>query len=261
MCTVSESSQSDPQDATSNIDRRRFVRLCASALALAGISPQLLAQESDATLRRYQRVRLVDADGKTLRATDLRAGENYVFHYPYVSTPCFLLNLGEAAPGGAQLSTSDGHAYTWQGGVGPQRSVVAFSAICAHRMTYPAHSVSFINYRPKTVTFLDKHDAPEERSHVIYCCSEKSVYDATQGARVLGGPAPQPLAAIVLEYEDKDGGLFASGTYGGALFQRFFDKFGFHLSLEYLNKDIRQEVSQTAAVVPLSQYSATQVLC
>lgn len=244
----------------SRITRRGFVRLCSSALALIG-ARRALALPADSTERKYQRVRLVDADGHALRAAGLEVGRNYIFHYPYISTPCFLLNLGEPAKGGTTLQTKDGQRYIWQGGVGPARAIVAFSAICSHRMTYPAHAVSFINYRSHAVSFLDRQLHPERRDHVIYCCSEKSVYDATAGARVLGGPAPQPLAAILLDYESADDALYARGTYGGAIFQQFFDKFAFHLSLEYLDQDIHRETTHAAPVVPLDQYSRTQVLC
>lgn len=244
----------------SRISRRAFVRLCTAAAALIGTRGALALPE-DSTEREYHRVRLVDADGHPLRTADIEVGRNYIFHYPYISTPCFLLNLGETVKGGMRLETKSGQHYTWQGGVGPKRTIVGFSAICAHRMTYPAHAVSFINYRPNSVSFLDKQDNRERRDHVIYCCSERSVYDATAGARVLGGPAPQPLAAILLDYESADDALYARGTYGGTLFQHFFDKFGFHLSLEYVDQNIRREVTRTATVVPLDQYSRTQVLC
>jgi len=212
----------------SRINRRGFVRLCASVAALVG-ARGALALPDDATARDYHRVRLVDGDGHALRASDLEAGRNYIFHYPYISTPCFLLNLGETVRGGNTLETQAGQRYQWRGGIGPAYSIVAFSAICSHRMTYPAHAVSFINYRPKSVAFRDENEKEEHRGRVIYCCSEKSVYDATAGARVLGGPAPQPLAAILLDYDADDDALYARGTYGGTLFNRFFDKFGFHL--------------------------------
>jgi Rieske Fe-S protein len=240
--------------------RRGFVRLCTSALALLGASPALLAQPN-ATLRRYHRVRLVDARDRPIVAEHLAVGENYLFYYPYISTPCFLINLGRPAASGAALQTEDGRDYRWQGGVGPQRSVVAFSAICAHKMSHPARQVSFINYRHQTVAFKDSSEQRAERPRVIYCCSEKSVYDPANGARVLGGPAKQPLAAIVLEQDPADGALYASGTYGGEMFDKFFREFGFRLALEHRTSNIRTLVSDTTTVIPLSEYCQNQVLC
>ncbi|HEY6235384.1 MAG TPA: hypothetical protein VIW69_09815, partial [Candidatus Elarobacter sp.] len=104
--------------------RRGFVRLCVSAAALVGASPALLAQ-NDVPLHRYQRVKLIDDRDRPVAAASLKVGESYLFYYPYISTPCFLLNLGRATRG-ASLQTEDGRRYRWDGGVGPRRSVVAF---------------------------------------------------------------------------------------------------------------------------------------
>lgn len=238
--------------------RRRFVKLCASLVALAGAGPTLLAG-AEGVARRYQRVRLVDAEGRPITPASLKVGENYLFHYPYVSTPCFLLDLGKPTRHKASLTTEDGERYEWSGGIGPKRSVVAFSAICAHKMSHPAREVSFINYRHEPVRYTDGKQS-SRRPQVIYCCSEKSVYDPLDGARVLSGPAKQPLAAILLE-QGQDGGLQAIGTYGGEMFDRFFREFGFRLALEHQTSDIRAEARDTATVVPLADYCHTQVLC
>lgn len=243
----------------SGITRRGFVRLCASAIALISAIPSVLAQP-DARLRRYQRVRLVDGNDRPLTAHSLAVGENYLFHYPFVATPCFLINLGRTAIP-TELKTEDGHFYQWQGGVGPQRSIVAFSAICAHKMSHPARQISFINYRHESVRFLDSTEHSVQRAQVIYCCSEKSVYDPAQGARVLGGPAKQPLAAIVLEEDKTDGALYAVGTFGGEMFDRFFREFGFRLALEYQTSKIHAPVSGSAQVVRLADYSEQQMRC
>ncbi len=238
--------------------RRGFVRLCASALTLISALPSALAQPG-ARLRRYERVRLVDVNDRPVTSESLAVGENYLFHYPFLATPCFLLNLGRAALP-TQLKTEDGQSYPWQGGVGPDRSVVAFSAICAHKMSHPARMVSFINYRHERVRYQDSGERPAEQAQVIYCCSEKSVYDPAQGARVLGGPAKQPLAAIVLE-EGGDGALHAVGTFGGEMFDRFFREFGMRLALEHGTSKIRTPVAGTAQVMRLADYSGQLMRC
>lgn len=243
------------------VKRRNFVRLCASALAAVTASPRLLAQSAEGTLHRYQRVRLVDHDGRTITPKDLRVGVNYVFPYPYVCTPCFLLNVGQPLPGGIQLQTKSGQSYRWRGGVGPGRAIVAFSAICAHRMTHPSPTVSFINYRHKPTRFVDSDHEMAERTDIIYCCSERSVYDVTEGARVLGGPAPQPLAAVLLDYEPAENAFYAGGTYGGDMFEPFFAKFSMRLELEYATMDIKRQVSHTAKVQTLADFTKNQVLC
>lgn len=128
-------------------------------------------------------------------------------------------------------------------------------------MSHPAREVSFINYRHAPARFKDKAERPVQRAQVIYCCSEKSVYDPAQGARVLGGPAKQPLAAILLEQDPTDGTLYAAGADGGAMFDRFFREFGFRLALEYRTRDIRALARATATVVLLADYCRNQVLC
>jgi Rieske Fe-S protein len=244
--------------ATSKITRRRFVHLCASAAALVSTHPGVLAQ-SEMSVRRYQRTRLVDDRERPITAARLAIGESYVFHYPYRATPCFLLNLGRPTAG-AWLRTEDGQRYRWDGGVGPQRTVVAFSAICAHKMSHPAKEVSFINYRHEPVVFQGADKQSAERAQVIYCCSEKSVYDPLDGARVLGGPAKQPLAAILLE-QDERGALYAIGTTGGELFERFFREFAPRLTLELRSADVRQRVGAAATVFALADYCRNQILC
>ncbi|MDH3377910.1 MAG: hypothetical protein OEQ39_13260 [Gammaproteobacteria bacterium] len=240
--------------------RRRFIRTCVSAAAAVSASPGLLAQQG-ATMKPYDPVTLADANGRPLRVDQLAAGECYVFFYPYVTTPCFLMNLGKPTDSDVTLRTERGNSYRWQGGVGPERSIVAFSAICAHKMTYPSESVSFINYRHNAVRFVNSKKEQSERSQVIYCCSERSVYDPAKGAQVLGGPAPQPLAAIHLEYDTDAGSLQALGTYGGELFDQFINAFEFRLALDFRITNISQRVTGATTVIPSAEYSEIQILC
>jgi len=180
------------------MDRRGFVKLCASTAAGVGASPSVLAHASKAPLKLYERVKLVDHRGHALNPDFLNKGEYYVFNYPYITTPCFLLNLGREIIQTQELHTEAGEDYLWPGGVGRRRSIVSFSAICAHKMSHPAKAVSFINYRPETVNFRNSHQQLVHRNGVIFCCSEKSVYDPARGAEVLGGPAKQPLCTILI---------------------------------------------------------------
>ena len=242
------------------LDRRSFLKLCAGAGLVVATDPRRLARASG-ELTRSDPARLVDSTGAPVRCGDLAVGESYVFHYPFVSTPCFLLNLGKPAEPGAELTTGDGRRYRWQGGVGPDRSIVAFSAICAHKMSYPTKTVSFINYRHETTAYTDRELRPAKRGQVIYCCSEGSVYDPASGCQVLGGPAPQPLAAIALSYEPDGDCLVATGVYGADMFETFFEKFGFQLELQHGNHDIRQPVGTTTEVLPLDRFSANTSVC
>lgn len=238
--------------------RRDFVKLCVGAMAAGA---QSVSFAKHARPRSYRRSLLVDDRDQPLRVRDIVVGENYVFHYPYISTPCFLLNVDEPVVGTRALFTQDGQEYEWRGGAGPDQSIVAFSAICAHKMTHPAKSVSFINYRHERVKFQNHQETDQEGSKVIFCCSERSVYDVRDGARVLGGPAKQPLAAIMLEYDPETDALFAVGTYGGEMFDQFFAKFTTRLQLEYRTTDIQRQVGEQTQVLPLDEYCKTRILC
>ncbi len=241
--------------------RRGFVKLCAAAVAGISASAELMANNLEQH-RKYGRVALIDpVSGEPMRAAALDVGETYVFHYPYISTPCFLIDLGRSVRSKSHLKTEDGKAYRWQGGSGPQHSVVAFSAICAHKMTHPAPSVSFINYRHGETRFRNSQDEIEQRSGVIYCCSEKSVYDPAHGGRVLGGPAPQPLAAIELDYDSDRDMFFATATIGGEMFDKFFRNFQDRLVLQYGRMDIDSRLEGSTELVRLSDYSANTVSC
>lgn len=243
------------------MQRRGFVKMCATAVAGVTASPQLLGEGAE-QYHRYARSALVDPHtSEPVSAASLEVGETYLFHYPYISTPCFLIDLGKTVPGNSNLKTSEGRHYRWQGGVGARRSIVAFSAICAHKMTHPAKSVSFINYRHEPVRFRNSDDRIEERSGVIYCCSESSVYDPASGCRVLGGPAPQPLAAIELEHDPATDALYATGTIGGEMFASYFRKFHDRLVLEHGRTDIDSALADTTVLMRLSEFTANEISC
>lgn len=237
--------------------RRNFLKICGSMLAAAATGT---ANVSAAPVSRHARVKLM-RDGRQLRADDLQVGRTYIFNYPYVTTPCMLVNLGKRLDAPVELQTEAGQRYVWRGGIGPDRSIVSYSAICAHRMTYTAKSVSFINYRHSAVVYFDEHRQKQERSQIIYCCSERSVYDPAKGAQVIGGPAPQPLAAISLDYEESDGTLHANGTTGGELFEQFLEKFEFRLQLDFRMTDISAPVVNQAEVLSIEEYSDTIIYC
>jgi Rieske Fe-S protein len=239
------------------MQRREFVRACALAGAAAASVPELigraLAQEG-ATPRLYGRVRLVDADGQPLRSNAIPVGRNLIFHYPFAGTPCFLLNLGKPTRRGAVLRTTDARTYEWRGGTGANGGVVAYSAICAHKLTYPTPEISFISYR------ADK--TPGNRhAQVIHCCSEHSQYDPADGGRVLAGPAPQPLAAILLDYDRGADELYAVGTVGGEMFADFFAKYEMRLALQHGGDRAKAAVQGSAVVKALEAYCKQQVKC
>ncbi|MGE4241456.1 (2Fe-2S)-binding protein [Ramlibacter sp.] len=233
------------------MDRRSFMGSCtAGAACLSASSFQAIA--ANAQPRAYSRVLLVDERGDPLRASKLRVQANYVFHYPFEATPVFLLDLGKTASPHS-LSTKDRSAYSWPGGVGRMKSVVAYSAICAHQLVYPTKDVSFISFR-KTRAQRGVQD------ELIHCCADHSQYDPARGAEVLSGPAPQPLAAVLLEHDAKADTLTAWGTLGGEMFDEFFRRYAAKLSLD-VGPQANRAVSQKAVVRELEKFCRNSVQC
>ncbi|MXZ81333.1 MAG: hypothetical protein F4Z15_08255 [Gammaproteobacteria bacterium] len=240
---------------TVRLGRRSFFKVCMSTLSLIGASPYLLAQ-NDSASRSYNRVRLVTEEGQAVTSERLKKAGCLIFNYPYVTTPCFLIDLGRAVNPPA--------ASSWPGGSGKDRSVVCYSAICAHKQTYPARSVSFINFRPEEISYRDHDNNVKKQSALIYCCSESSVYDPARGARVMGGPAPVSLTTILLDYDAESDHYYATGTMGVEQYEAFFDRFTFRVALENGMKgveDIRTLARDATRVYTPEEYSMQQVSC
>ena len=207
---------------------------------------------SDAKPKPYARALLVDERGQPLKAASLKPRTNYVFHYPYVATPVFLLDLGKPAPP-QSMSTHERDTYAWPGGVGRGRSIVAYSAICAHKLVYPTRDVSFISFR-KTRAQRGVQD------ELIHCCAEHSQYDPARGALVMAGPAPQPLAAVLLEHDARADSLTAYATLGGELFDAFFQKYEAKLSLD-VGSTAHDRVAGRATVRELDRFCRNPIKC
>jgi arsenite oxidase small subunit len=234
------------------MQRRGFLGACAGCVAIGAAAP---LGAGELRPRLYSRTQLIDERSQPLRTARIAIGRNYIFHYPFEGTPCFLIDLGRPTTRNVNLHTEDGRAYQWPGGVGPRRSLVAYSAICTHRMTYPTRQISFISYR-------EQSSAPAAaRENTIQCCSEHSEYDPAAGARVVNGPAPQPLAAVLMEYEAATDSLYATGTLGGDIYAAFFSKYELKLELDYGTGRARQRVKSASPVMELASFCKQQVRC
>jgi Rieske Fe-S protein len=234
------------------MDRRSFVESCAaSATCLAAVMTQPVFA-ADARARNYARTLLTDEQGRPFKASSLKLQTNYVFNYPFEGTPAFLLKL--AQPALPQRLSTKAHAdYAWPGGVGLQHSVVAFSAICAHQLVYPTHQVSFISFR--------KNKAQKGlQDNLIHCCADHSQYDPSKGAQVLSGPAEQPLCAVLLTHDAVADTLTAYATLGGELFDEFFRKYEFKLSLD-VGPNAKNPVGKQAVVRELEKYCRNSIQC
>ncbi len=165
-------------------------------------------------------------------------------------SPVFLIAF-EHEVKAAELVTEDKRHYAAPAGVGPNKSIVAFSAICAHKLMYPKPAISFIGLRS---------GGGGEPSYVIHCCGDNSRYDPLHGARVIDGPAPQPLAAVLLEWDARSDHLHAVGTRGGEMFDKFFEKYTKQLELE-TGSGLRKPSDATVVVQPAASYSRNWQSC
>ncbi len=231
------------------MERRHFNKLCTGLVAGAA-SLHAHGNSTGSVNKKYSESALVLADQTPVNVDMLKAGESLIFSYPYVSTPCFLLRLSSKA------NASD----SWPGGIGDDQSIVAFSAICSHKMSHPAKPVSHINYRSDTVNFYDSAGEAQSRTQLISCCSEHSIYDPADAGRVLSGPAPMPLAAIELK-TDANGNIVAIGSIGEDQYQRFLEKFGFRLAMEYKVLDVWQPAGAKTLATPADNFSEQRIRC
>jgi Rieske Fe-S protein len=237
-----------PCDAPLDSRRRDLMRQAAcvaGAWAASGALPAVAGEHTP-----HPRSLLVDVKGEPVLARLLKVGEPYLFNYPFVASPVFLLALDREVRG-VDLVTEARQHYEAPAGVGANRSIVAFSAICAHKLMYPTPALSFIGVRKGVAG---------EPAQVIHCCGDNSRYDPARGARVLAGPAPQPLAAVLLEWNSNTDHLHAVGTLGGEMFKAFFEKYAFRLDIE-LGRRAHAVCDATTVVRPASAYSRQWQTC
>jgi arsenite oxidase small subunit len=234
------------------MDRRSFLESCSAGAACLSAGMTSAAWAANAKQKDYAPALLVNERGDPLRSSELKAQANYVFHYPFEATPVFLLDLGKQVPAHS-LSVPDRGAYSWPGGVGPRRSIVAFSAICAHQLVYPTKEVSFISFR-KTRAQRGVQDG------LIHCCAEHSQYDPAKGAEVLSGPAKQPLCAVLLTHDPSADTLTAYATLGAELFDEFFKKYEMKLSFD-VGPKAHNAVRGQALVSPLEKFCRNPIQC
>ncbi|MDD5366389.1 MAG: Rieske 2Fe-2S domain-containing protein [Gallionellaceae bacterium] len=235
------------------MDRRNFIKVCtASAAALAaGVHTQLVHSSS---VRDYTRAKLVDADGQPLKAASLSQAEAYIFGYPYAGTPCFLISLPSEAKAGAALKTAEGEEYTFAGGVGPNKNLVAYLAVCTHQLAHPEKDSSQISYIPG-------NSETSGHSATITCCAHNSAFDPAAGGKALTGKSSQPLVAVRLEHDAASDEIHATGMYGADLIDEYFKKFKGKLNKEFGIGKYRDEASGTVQAVLLSKYTAEADTC
>ena len=99
-----------------NGGERRDFRVACSATLLTAVAASPLTTSTNRTVKRYQASILSDERVQAPRVSALRPLTSYLFHYPFVATPCLLIGRGCDV-----------------GGVWKQKLIVVFSATCPAR--------------------------------------------------------------------------------------------------------------------------------
>ena len=236
------------------MERRNFLRLSATSAMVVAIAPSLITQklyaEDGRLFQAFEKVQLKDAEGNPLKSKALVVEENYIFMYPHVGTPAIMVDLAGPAEKDIKLKAEDGTEYIYRGGTGEKGTLVAYSAICPHQLTYPKPSMSMFQYveeKGKTLAY--------DKGGVFVCTSHLSAFEPKQGGKVVGGPANEGLASIILEI-DADDNIWAVAVLGPVKFQAFFDAFKQDLKKIYGRKGAKKLTKVEAKAQPLKNYSA-----
>ena len=242
----------------SSESRRIFIQNCVStSVACAGMASPPAARTASAVelkVKRYLRTKLIDPRGNPIKSSSLEQGKNYLFHYPFQATPVFLLRLSSPINGKRQLSNGV-DSYETLPGIGADSSLIAFSAICAHKLAYPTPQISFISFSSK----LKTKDG-SVKTDIIHCCADHSQYDAKAGALVMSGPAPHPLTSIALEHDTARDEIYAIGTLGPEVYDAFFSKYAFKLQLD-LGVNATAATRNTAVVHAMDKFCKQTTDC
>lgn len=151
------------------MSRRKLLKTAgfagAAALVIGG-----LANKADAsTGGTYPQVKIANING-------IQEGKPVRFDYPLKGRKNMLIDCGCKV----------------EGGIGPNKSIVAYSMFCTH-----------------IGCSVDLDTATE----MLVCECHQSVYDPKQSGKVLEGPAPSSLPMVSLNV-DESGDIYATGVAG-----------------------------------------------
>jgi arsenite oxidase small subunit len=161
MATIEEG-----QAEAKAITRRELIVAGATGAVAAAAAGAGVAEAASADT--YPKLRVI-----TL--AKLKPNRPVVFNYPLKAQPSLLLDTGRAVPSG----------------VGPKKSIVAYSIICQHMGCA-------VNYEPALREFV--------------CPCHQSRYDPERLGSIIQGVAMQPLPRILLQV--KGGAVWAVGVDG-----------------------------------------------
>jgi ubiquinol-cytochrome c reductase iron-sulfur subunit len=141
-------------------------------------------------------VRLVTADGRPIRPSDIPAG-GVITAWPEGG-------LGDADASTLVIRVREGDRFGGRVAVGSTVGpVVAYSKLCTH-VGCPVGLY-------------------QEEEHLLLCPCHQSTFDVLDGARPVFGPATRSLPQLALDL-DPDGFLFATGDFDGPVGPGFWDR-------------------------------------
>ena len=231
-----------------------FLKFCAAAARPRPAAAPALAADARPQLY-YAR-----PAGRRRRASRcarkaIPANRNLIFHYPYAVDALLPAQPRQAGEGSAQLKTADNAAPTsGTAASAPARSIVAYSAICAHQLTYPTRDISFISFR------AEKSARNRHRQRDPLLLRAQPVRPGRR--RRACSPArrrsrwPRSCSSTIAKTDE----IHAVGTLGGEMFNEFFAKYEFRLALEHGGAP-RRPVAGTRVVHELDNYCKQQVKC
>lgn len=159
---------------TAKLSRRQFLKFSGGIATAAGA---VGVASAEAATGDVGRATLPYKPKLLAKATELRENVPLAFTFPDEASPCALVKMGRAVPGG----------------VGPDRDIVAYSTLCTH-MGCP------VGYDAGTRTFR--------------CGCHYSVFDAELAGQMVCGQATENLPQVSLRYNEKTGAVTALAVEG-----------------------------------------------
>lgn len=161
----------------SEISRRSFLKLGGGMAAGTVAATVAIPGGAEAAQPDVGRTTLPYPHKAVTKARALKVNVPVSFNFPDAASPCTLIKMGHAVPGG----------------VGPDKDIVAYSTLCTH-MGCP------VNYDAATRAFR--------------CPCHYSSFDAELSGQMICGQATEDLPQIVLKYDAKDDTVTAVAVEG-----------------------------------------------
>lgn len=151
------------------VSRRNLLKTAGLAGAAAMVFG--LATKTDAaTGKTYPQV-------KVINLRDIKEGQPVKFDYPLIGRKSLLVDCGCAV----------------EGGIGPNKSIVAYSMFCTHLGCGVEYNT---------------------RTEKLVCECHQSTYDPRESGRIIEGPAPSSLPMVNLDIDKATGDVYAIGVSG-----------------------------------------------